>query len=176
MMSMHEHRVARVDDAESIARLHIASWRDVYRAVLPAAFLDRLDLDARRAVWAAQLTEPGAMVLLAESASDLIGFCACGPTRDADSDPGVCWEIYNFHVTPHLRGRGVGGELFSEALQRGLAAGCRMLTLWVVAENAAARRFYARQGMLPDGATQNETVGPGAVLYEVRYRKALLAL
>lgn len=53
------------------------------------------------------------------------------------------------------------------------SAGAAELTLWVVEANANARRFYEGQGMQPDGARQEHSIGPGAELQEVRYRTRL---
>ena len=43
------------------------------------------------------------------------------------------------------------------------------LVLWVATENAQARGFYERAGMVPDGATKEETIG-GVHVEEMRYR------
>lgn len=56
----------------------------------------------------------------------------------------------------------------AELARRGLA-GC---TLWVLEENAPARRFYERLGMRTDGGRR---MYPGTAVPEVRYRLALAA-
>jgi len=92
---------------------------------------------------------------------------------DADADPSSVWEIYNLHVTPVRRGGGIGSRLFAAAVTLGRERRARDLTLWVVDRNVDARRFYEHKGMIPDGAHQVHTVGPGAALAEVRYRLQL---
>ena len=49
---------------------------------------------------------------------------------------------------------------------------CRRVVLWVLADNARARRFYDRAGFAPDGGT-NILTGLGGVL-EVRYSRDFL--
>ncbi len=166
------HRQATPADAGAIAGLHIASWRSAYRGLLADAFLESQDLAERTAKWESMLAEPEVIVLLAEDARHLLGF-ACGPTRDGDADPTSAWEIYNLHVDPDRRGSGIGGRLFDAAADLGRERRARELTLWVVDQNAPARRFYERKGMQPDGASQLHQVGPGAALSEVRYRASL---
>jgi RimJ/RimL family protein N-acetyltransferase len=56
-------------------------------------------------------------------------------------------------------------------IARTSAAGYRDIVLWVLEENARARRFYERAGYSADGAT-NVLDRLGGVL-EVRYRRAL---
>ncbi|HYT69935.1 MAG TPA: GNAT family N-acetyltransferase [Gemmatimonadales bacterium] len=164
------HRRAGVADAEAIARLHIASWRAAYRGLLPDAFLDSQDLAERTDMWRGKLTDSSTTVLVAEAAAGMLGFCACGPSHDPDADTSTVWEIYNLHVTPDLRGGGIGGRLFDAAVSLGLQHGARDLTLWVLHGNSPAERFYQHKGMTPDGARQSRAVGPDVTFAEVRYR------
>jgi ribosomal protein S18 acetylase RimI-like enzyme len=164
------YRSASAADAEAIASLHVASWRDAYRDFVPAAFLEAQDVAARTAYWREQLATPGVAVLLAESINGLAGFCACGPARDAHGANPPAWEIYNLHVSPQARSRGIGARLFADAAERGALAGYKHLTLWVIAPNLAARRFYARHGMTPDGGEQVRPLGGGPTVSELRYR------
>jgi ribosomal protein S18 acetylase RimI-like enzyme len=170
-----QYRVASQADAEAIARLHVASWRDAYREFVPAAFLDALKVELRIAYWREEIGDPAITVLLAESPQALVGFCACGPSHDSERPAPGAWEIYHLHVPPSLRGQGVGAQLFASAVEHGTRAGCRALTLWVIAPNAAARRFYTRQGMRTDGAEQIRPLGGGPPVSEVRYRLDLPA-
>lgn len=67
----------------------------------------------------------------------------------------------------------LGGRLFTATLDLARRSGRATLSLWVVASNTPARRFYERYGMRPDGATQVHVLGPGAELHEDRYRLPL---
>jgi ribosomal protein S18 acetylase RimI-like enzyme len=109
------------------------------------------------------------------SPPELAGFCACGPSHDSQEPSPGAWEVYHLHVAPNLRGQGIGDQLFAAAVERGAGAGYRALTLWVIALNAANRRFYARQGMRTDGAEQIRPLGGGPAVAEVRYRLDLPA-
>ncbi|MGH7695713.1 MAG: GNAT family N-acetyltransferase, partial [Gemmatimonadaceae bacterium] len=166
-------RRAQLVDASAVANLHIASWRVAYSAELPADYLASLDDALRAEQWLARMSRPTTEVLLAEADRDLLGFCAHGPMQNADEDLTSAWEIYSLHVRPRLRGGGIGTILFSEALLSARRAGAPVLTLWVVATNAPARRFYEGKGMQPDGAQKDRQLTPGIVLHEVRYRLSL---
>jgi ribosomal protein S18 acetylase RimI-like enzyme len=52
---------------------------------------------------------------------------------------------------PAFRGRGLGGLVTALATSDSLAAGSRLTYLGVFAENAVARRLYARLGFVPIG-------------------------
>lgn len=164
-------RRATPADAGAIAAVHTAGWRSVYRGLLPDGFLDGLDLAAHTAHWRTRLTDPRLPVLVAEGDDGpLDAFCALGPTTDPDhaGAEGV-WQIHQLYVSPARRGGGIGGRLFDAALDVARAEGARVLSLWVVEQNAAARRFYERHGMQPDGGRRRNTLAPGAVLEELRY-------
>ena len=162
-------RLAAHADAAACARLHVTSWQSAYRGMLPDAYLDRQDVAARTAEWEAMIARDGVHVVLREvPGAGLVAFCAVGPSRDDDAPPGA-WEIYTLHAAPAVRGRGYGRELVDEVVRLVARADGRLLTLWVVEENAAARAFYERMGMVPDGARQLHVVAPGVEVSEVRY-------
>jgi ribosomal protein S18 acetylase RimI-like enzyme len=163
---------ANVDDARAIAALHIASWRDAYRVELPADYLAAIDLDERAESWRKRIAA-GTIVLLEKNADSLVGFCACGPSRDSDAGSSHAWEIENLHVAPTLRRGGIGSRLFEQASLLARDRGARELSLWVVETNVRARRFYEAQGMRADGGAQRHVLAPGVSLAEVRYRLEL---
>lgn len=49
-------------------------------------------------------------------------------------------------VHPDHRGRGIGGRLLEEAINRARAAGCSRITLLTDSTNTSAMRFYGRSG------------------------------
>lgn len=166
-------RRASPDDAMGIASLHVASWRSTYRAELPAEFLAGLNTADRAEQWRGRLGTGQTVVLVEADEEAIVGFCSCGPTRDPDADGATTWEIFALHVSPGLKGTGIGRRLFDEAVRAGRARSASTLSLWVVGTNLGARRFYEGRGMSPDGVTQTHTLAPGAELDEVRYRLAL---
>ena len=167
-------RRAQLADAGAIAVLHIASWRVAYSAELPAPYLASLDKNARAEQWRTRMARATTDVLLAEQDGELLGFCAHGPAHDSGGSLTSAWEIYSLHVQPHLRGGGIGTILFDEGLGSAHRARASMLTLWVVATNAPARRFYEGKGMQADGAAKSRELAPGITLDEVRYSVTLL--
>lgn len=162
-------RRADVADAIAIARIHIASWRAVYRAELPAPFLDALDEAQRAQQWRQRLAVTETIVVLAERDGRPAGFCAHGPVRDAENSLTNAWEIYSLHVAPELRGSGIGSILFAEGRAAAARAGAEVLTLWVVATNLPAQRFYQFKAMQLDGGARRRELASGTALDEVRF-------
>jgi hypothetical protein len=69
-------REAVATDAETIALLHTASWRDAYSNVLNAANLAGPIEEERLAYWKPELVAPdaGQLVVLAEDEDNAVGF------------------------------------------------------------------------------------------------------
>jgi GNAT superfamily N-acetyltransferase len=136
--------------------------------MLPDAFLDGpLEADRLR-LWrerAALPSDQRPVVLTARLDGALVGFACALPGADAR------WGalLDNLHVSPELRGHGVGARLFEMARRKPYPAGANArLYLWVLEANAGARRFYERQGGVPADHVIRDVV-PGVTAAEIRY-------
>lgn len=137
-------RRAETGDAAAIARVHVGSWRTTYRGLLPAGFLASLSERHYTERWARTLDDPTHRVYVAESSEGVVGFASGGPERAGEV--GFTGELYAIYVLQDAQGHGHGRRLV-EAVVRGL----RELELpdmivWVLRQNAPARRFYERLG------------------------------
>jgi GNAT superfamily N-acetyltransferase len=168
-------RPAGPADAASVAAVHVASWRGVYRGVFPDEVLDGPELArSRLRGWQRLLQEPAARVvdLVAEDDSgQIVGLFHAGPARDEDAGRDTA-EIMMIYAAPDAWGTGAGRGLMTTALDRLRDAGYIEVTLWVLDSNERARRFYERAGFAPDGATKDEDLR-GTPITEVRYRRTL---
>jgi ribosomal protein S18 acetylase RimI-like enzyme len=93
-------------------------------------------------------------------------------SRDSDADSQRVGEIASIYVDPAFWGTGVGRALSQEAIQRLVASGFAEISLWVLATNERARRFYEKAGFTLDGTVKEKTM-LGAPVKIVRYRKNL---
>jgi len=153
-------RDATPADAWDIAAVHVESWQAGYRGLLPDDVLDGLSIATREQWWHETLSTAGARsTLLATDAHTLLGFAAIGPGRDGDP---VVGELYAMYLRSTAWGRGVGQTLHSAAMTRLRAFGFERASLWMLAGNERALRFYRREGWLADGRSKLVT-GPGGV-------------
>jgi GNAT superfamily N-acetyltransferase len=83
--------------------------------------------------------------------------------EDAESDTA---EVSGLYVHPDGWGQGVGGTLLESVLERLRLDGFKAATLWVLAANERARRFYENRKWTADGA---ERVHPDRGAAELRY-------
>lgn len=139
---MLQLRPAGAADLEAVAAVHEAAARAAYAHIFPAEQTFPREETLRR--WQ---TFAGGLVV-AEDDGQVVGFVAFDDR-----------ELHALYVLPASWGRGVGRRL--------LAVAGPVRELWVLRDNARARRFYERHGWRPDGA---EATPAGAV--ELRYRRA----
>ena len=168
-------RPALAADADALGELHVATWRAAYRGLLPDALLDGLSIPERQAKWRGWLAPSGSPetgTLVADLRGRPVGFSRWGRSRDDDAATRPIGELFAIYVEAALWGTGVGLALHERTIDAGRSTGFDEMTLWVVRANDRARRFYARQGWRPDGGAAKKPFR-GAVLDEVRYRRAL---
>lgn len=167
-------RPAVSTDAAGIARVQVESWRSAYRGLIEQDYLDSLDVDQRRRRWERILAEsvwPRCGTFVAEDDERrLVGFGSIGPTRDDEDDPALVGQLAALYLVARVWGTGTGRALMLTCLAALGAAGYREATLWVLATNDRARRFYSAGGWRPDGARKQEDRG-AVTLDEVRYRR-----
>jgi len=155
-------------DARAIAEVHVATWRGAYAHVFPAQVLDALSVDEREQMWR-QIAWADAMGLfVAEEERGVVGFVNVGESRDLPGEG----ELYAIYVHPDEWGSGAGASLL-EAGREWLEQRYSTAILWVLEDNPRARRFYEREGWVPDG--RRTDVVRGVEVAEVRYRLSGLA-
>jgi L-amino acid N-acyltransferase YncA len=151
-------RVMTKADVEAVSTIRVRGWQTAYVGIVPQCYLAK---SAGRVHDLVAETPDG----------ELVGWASLGPYRSQEFPAGV-GELYALYARPDRVGTGVGRALITAAMTRGTELGWDRLLLWVLAENARARRFYSRAGFTPDGA---ETVDEceGAQLRELRYGRDL---
>ncbi len=161
-------RRAEPADAAGIARVHVDSWRTSYQGIVPADYLAGLSYERWQQRWDDILTgtDGGEVVYVAEDESgQIVGFAAGGPERNGD--PVYRGKLHAIYILAGYQGRGTSRRLMGAVAADLAAAGIHALRLWVLAENAPARRFYAALGGVP---LREKTVDLGGVpVVEVAY-------
>ncbi len=134
-------RAAVLEDAAVIARIHVASWRETYREIIPEAYLDQLSAENREAGWRKSLTEGPVFVAL-DQTNEVIGFANGGPSRGSKGTEG---ELYALYLLKTHQGQGTGKRLFEHVLEDLRQQGFSSCLVHVLADNPS-RFFYERFG------------------------------
>ncbi|HEU0206762.1 MAG TPA: GNAT family N-acetyltransferase [Pseudolysinimonas sp.] len=145
-MSGYVVRVATVDDAEGIARVHVGSWQQTYSSLVEPGELNQLSIERRAERWATNLAG-GTEVWVAEADGAVIGFAGIGG-GDHDEQPRPL-ELGALYVLEDHHGTGAGQALLDAAI------GDSPAFLFVADRNPRATRFYERNGFAFDGVTEH---------------------
>ena len=171
-------RPVGIDDAASLARVRLETWRTSYSGLIPDAAIAAMDMAKETSRWAERLRAPqlNSYLFVAEIKPDMgvdgseigrvaAGFCGGGPERD--DDPDYSGELYAIYVLQVYQGLGMGRALVQRAVDWLRQNGHNSMLIWVLRDNHNARRFYEALG----GKAVRErsiTIG-GAQLPEVGY-------
>jgi ribosomal protein S18 acetylase RimI-like enzyme len=149
-------REARRGEELAVAEVHIRSWREAYRELMPAAFLAELDPSERAQRYTFEGGAEAPATVVAVEAGSVLGFVTYGGSRDADAQG--LGEIYALYVDPGRHRGGLGRTLMEAARAALRARGFTVAILWVLDGNDRAARFYEREGWSTDGARREENV------------------
>ena len=169
---MVDVRTATLDDVNALGRVHAASWRVAY-AHLGPGFLatieetERADLGERVLNDTAQHGD----VYVSVADGQINGFVNIRRSRDPSAAESV-GEVIAIYVEPRAWSSGAGRALMDAAVGALARQGFTEATLWVLEDNARARRFYEIAGWEPDGTSTTEEWRT-ALVTEVRYRRSL---
>lgn len=168
-------RSARPEDAAAIAHVHVRSWQQAYRELLPGAYLASLDntLARREASWRATIEQGSQTVFLGLLDARVVGWISVGASRDEDADQATTAEVSAIYILAEHWRRGVGRALWRQAEQHLIEQGFAVLTLWVLLDNHRAIAFYRQAGLQADAGSVRSLVRGDQALQEIRYRKPL---
>lgn len=164
-------RRATISDAEALAQVHEATWRETYVGLMSQDMLNALTADARTAAWRRILGgEEGHLstTYVAERSGRLVAFGSCGSQRDQDlAAAGYAGEFTAVYVLKTDQRRGLGTRLMQAMMADLRERGLGGFTLWVPRENIPARSLYEQLGGKLLG--KREIAREPGVLVEVAY-------
>lgn len=170
-------RPATSADASAIASVQVLSWQQAYAGLIPDQYLAALQssLSRREAFWCESIAAGGTHLSLACVNEQAIGFIAIGACRDEGPSAGDTGEVTAFYLLPRYWRTGAGRALWAAGLRSLVEHLYRQAMLWVLSENARARRFYDQAGWSPEPASERSLLIGGASLREIRYRSPALS-
>lgn len=149
----------------------MASWKAAYRGIIADKTLDDLRVTDQEARHRAHLMDAQnrSRRLVCEIGGRIVAFATYGPDRWGE--PAEVGELQALYAEPDSWNSGAGHALVTVVFDELRAAGCREVVVWVLDENARARRFYEREGFtFETGGVALE----GYPVTQARYRRALI--
>ena len=131
-------RRATKDDARQIADILVEDWKNAYRGIIDAAFLDSMSIEQRYQREAQRYQK----YTVAADEKEILGFS----WNEATDDEAADCEIVALYVRYAKRQCGIGRALFQNAIDSFRMSGKRAMIIWCLKENSEARRFYEKMG------------------------------
>lgn len=150
------------DDLYEVSHVYEKSWKSAYKNIIPQEYLDSIPVGR----WAKSVNKSGMYNLVATENLNIIGTCGfCRSRWEKYSDFG---EIVSIYFLPEYTGKGFGRIMLDKAIAELKKMGFESVLLWVLEDNATARRFYEKYGFVFSGEYMNDVIG-GKKLREMMY-------
>lgn len=157
-------REAKIEDAEAIARVHLASWKTTYPGIIPQDYIDGLRVEKGVADWQARLIEKKTAILVAEEDCGVFGFAVGGTIMHPVE--GYQGELGAIYLLASHQGNGAGAALLVRMALDLRRQGLANMAVWVLRDNPACG-FYRRMGGV-QVAEQSIQIG-GVTLPEIAF-------
>jgi GNAT superfamily N-acetyltransferase len=140
-------------DAAAMARVHVDTWLETYRGLMPDELLDSPDLiDRRTRMWSNILAEAAPdkyACAVAESDGEIVGIAMAGPPEEDGGEEDR--HLYILYAYRSMHGTGAGQDLLDAVIDP-----TKTTALWVADPNPRAQAFYAKNGFVADGAVKTD--------------------
>ncbi len=157
------------DNAEVMAHILCASWKDAYQNILTKDELDKLTNEQSRKEMFVRLLKNSVenywILYNEEVPCGLIYFCA---SRDTDMKDFA--EVAAIYTLKEYWSKGAGKIIMDFAISEVRKIGYKKVMLWVFEENHRARKFYEKNGFTCENTFKVSKFGSAR---EVRYIRHL---
>ena len=150
-------RAASAADAPAVAAVQSAAWEQTFAGDLPPELIDALRGADAVEQWRRAAIEPPSgrhRLLVAETAAEVVGFAALGPTSDPDLDADTAAELLAIGVLPGRTGQGHGSRLVNASVDHLRGDGFVTAYVWL-SEADPLRAFLESAGWAADGARRS---------------------
>ena len=143
-MDRVELKMAMLNDADCIGKIHSKAWKQSYENIFPREYLDHYSSQTRTQEFLESIDDMNIEYYLGLVKGEPIGII-----KIHIYDGNV--EIESFYILGNYRGKSYGSQMLEHLLGDRLED---KVYLWVLEENLAARKFYERKGFYNTGKTR----------------------
>lgn len=156
---MFSIRKATFEDAETIASIHVKSWKSTYSELLDEKDMSNITYENRKTLWETilKLEMNGTYTLVIHDEQQIVGFVSGGPERTKRFNYES--EIYNIYLLEEFQKKGLGARLLNAFAREMKSTGSNSILVWVITQNPSSR-FYERYNAKPVGE-EITTIGDG---------------
>jgi GNAT superfamily N-acetyltransferase len=164
-------RYANNEDANIIALINSKSALQGYKGIIPDDILkEKFSYERLRERLLKELTEGTTINCIVYKDDTAVGMQTFARDDDKERDISEI-DIWRIYLLPEYWGQNIGREFIDWGTKELKLRGYKKAALWVVEENARARRFYEKSGFTHDGEIR--IINVGREIKEYRYIKEL---
>ena len=134
-------RPSEINDAYSMSRIYVQSWRDTYLSVIPFGFLFEMSESQHKRAFINEIISKQVISFVAEEGGRIVGFITGGNERKGNHI--YAGEIYTLYVLKNFQRQGIGGKLVSALAKQLNWNGLYSMLVRVLKLNPY-RRFYKK--------------------------------
>lgn len=141
------------DNFCDVSTVYAESWREAYRGIVPADYLEELSDDN----WVNYLEEYMDNNIIVIEEDEIVGAAAFGPSRDESLK---AWgEVYSIYIRPKYFRHGYGTYLMKYILGEFEREGVKDIFIWVLEDNIRSQNFYVKNGFRYSGEVMETNIG-----------------
>jgi len=150
-------RRAEIGDEKPLAQVHIKSWQETYKGLIPQSYLENLpsEQEERTQNWARAIKKSDRWIWVAEVSGEIVVFCLFGPPRDKDREGFI--ELGAIYLLAAHKSQGIGYKLLSDGFKMMSSLGYAKAYCWVLDGNPTIN-FYQRTGAKHLGQTKLDEI------------------
>ena len=161
------------EDIIKVADIHVKSWKEAYKDIMPADFLAKLAGENWRQglenYFKIEVSNRFNKIYVAQVGEEIVGDIIFGEARDNKFD--CDGEVYAINILPKYQKQGIGGKLLDKALEE-LKKNYSKIYLKVIEQNVNARSFYQHKGFENSGIVVKNKIA-NFEISELIYKKKL---
>ncbi|GAA5417526.1 hypothetical protein Pryu01_02600 [Paraliobacillus ryukyuensis] len=142
-------REAVLGDHQAIAKVHVDSWRETYRGIVPQTYLNQLSYADRATLWEKIIASDNTVFVAENEAGDIIGFGNGGKERSGDY-PNYQGEVYALYLLTDYQQHGIGKKIVKEIASHLKGLQLNGVLIWVLADNPSVGFYQAIGGKKVD--------------------------
>ncbi len=160
MIAASQIRPATPRDADEIARVHVQSWNESFRGIVPDWSIDVHTFESRGVSWRNWLKRARWTTYVAEDRDGIVAFACAYPDTH---EPGYDAYLNTLYVLQRAQRHGLASKLLN-AIAKALLAQGHTSMWWLTLRENPACAFYERIGakLLRDQPAPEE-LGPGVM-------------
>lgn len=136
-------RLAELEDAVGIAKVHVDSWKTTYKGIVPDTYLESLSYEEPEQNWRRGV-EHNHIYIAEDENGKVVGFATGGKERTGKYDDYV-GELYAIYLLEGQQGKGIGRMLFESVVDDLKEMKLNSMLIWALEENPACH-FYEKLG------------------------------